>query len=588
MGPVALFLLCVLATQTWAWRDDDWKEGHAILHPSFDSQLSMLQSSPKMRPGNFGKLGARMERYGCVDLHCESCKGMLDYGSLWETAGNSVAGLLLGLAWVLFILWLLNSTAEHFFLPPLMYWSEFLGLRPDVAGATIVAFGNGCPDFFAMMAALTEADDVPLALSEQLGSMMAGMCLAGGAVIGAASYTSVKNADGSWSSEVSLPTVFGLFVAMAYFSALLAKCSASLMHLAIMPLLYIFYLIVLTYSNVGAPAKSRHEVNVQIRNAEEAERNEVDAHQPSSRRPLNADQDQPQDGLSTTSDETAARSPAGCPPLVGFDDYPKTANAVDLALWFLAWPTFAFRWALIPPSDLYWDRSRRIVSSFAPLAVFLSSWAYGMLTLEGQGLWLLLALLAASVLFSVCIYATSNDGPEPPFYYALLVLQAKITSVVAMGALAAELVAFLEAVAVAKHIPRLWFASTVIPWGNSIGDIVTGIAMVQEGQAAIAFSLVLASPLFNCLVGGGIALTVAAGKEGGTLNLCRKEDSWTSDKDELTTTVAFILAAWGTLAYVVTRRTVPKGRFGILLLVIYCAFLVTVIFKERKDTTPPT
>lgn len=562
METIATLLVAFLVTQSSAWRDkdDDWNEGHSMLWHSSDAQLSLLESSSKTGPGDFGNLGMRMERYANTD--CKSCKGILDYGALWEAAGNSISAMLLGSVWFLFILWLLNSTAEHFFLPPLLYWAEFLCLRPDVAGATIVAFGTGCPDFFAMMAALTEADDVPLALSEQFGSMMAVMCLAGGAVIGVASYMPVKTADGSWSSDVSLPTVLGLGLAMAYFTALLAKCTASMMQIAIMPLMYMFFLVILAFSNGGAPI----EATVQIRQDQE---------------------DQPQDGLSSTSAETFADAPVGCPPLVGFNDYPKDANAVELALWFLAWPTYAFRWALIPPSDLHWDRSRRIVSSFAPIATFLFSWAYALLTLESQGLELLLSLLAASVLLSLCIYATTDDGPEPPSYYALLVFQAKVSSVVAMGALAAELVALLEAVAVAKQIPRLWFASSIIPWGNSIGDMVTGVAMVREGQAAIAFSLVLASPLFNCLMGGGIALAVAAGKENGTLNLCRKENSLFSDKDALTVTVAFILVAWGTLAYVLTRRTAPKGRFSVLLVGIYFVFLITVIFKERTDTTLP-
>lgn len=563
MEPIATLLAAFLVAQASAWRDkdDDFNKGHSMLLPSSDGRLSLLESSSKTGPGDFGNLGRRIERYANMD--CKSCKGILDYGALWEAAGNSISATLLGSVWFLFILWLLNSTAEHFFLPPLMYWSEFLGLRPDVAGATIVAFGTGCPDFFAMMAALTEADDVPLALSEQFGSMMAVMCLAGGAVIGVASYMPVKTADGNWSSDVSLPTVFGLGLAMAYFSVLLAKCKASMMQIAIMPLMYMFYLVILAYSNVGAPVEATNGLNAQIRRAQA---------------------DQPQDGLSS---DTFADASVGCPPLVGFDDYPKDANAVELASWLLAWPTYAFRWALIPPSDLHWDRSRRIVSSFAPIATYLFSWAYGLLTLESQGLWLLLSLLTVSALLSFCIYATTDDGPEPPSYYAFLVLQAKVTSVVAMGALAAELVALLEAVAVAKQIPRLWFASSMIPWGNSIGDVVTGVAMVREGQAAVAFSLVLASPLFNCLMGGGIALAVAAGKEHGTLDLCRKEDSLTSDKDALTVTLAFILVAWGTLAYVLTRRTAPKGRFGFLLVGIYFGFLVTVIFKERTDTALP-
>jgi hypothetical protein len=47
------------------------------------------------------------------------------------------------IAWLLALLFFLGSTAEFHFCPALSHISETLRLSPDVAGVTILAFGNG-------------------------------------------------------------------------------------------------------------------------------------------------------------------------------------------------------------------------------------------------------------------------------------------------------------------------------------------------------------------------------------------------------------------------------------------------------------
>lgn len=47
------------------------------------------------------------------------------------------------------------------------------------------------------------------------------------------------------------------------------------------------------------------------------------------------------------------------PPLPGLAA-PKDAGGLQLALYSLQLPSYLLRWILIPPSDNYWDRSRRI------------------------------------------------------------------------------------------------------------------------------------------------------------------------------------------------------------------------------------
>jgi len=66
----------------------------------------------------------------------------------------------------------LTLSAELYFAPAVGNIARWLALSEDVAGATLLAFGNGAPDFFTQVAALTYGDDVdlPLALGEGIGA----------------------------------------------------------------------------------------------------------------------------------------------------------------------------------------------------------------------------------------------------------------------------------------------------------------------------------------------------------------------------------------------------------------------------------
>ena len=54
--------------------------------------------------------------------------------------------ILLLAVWLVVLLMLLASTAEDFFVPPLERIARRLQLSPEVAGVTLLAFGNGAPD----------------------------------------------------------------------------------------------------------------------------------------------------------------------------------------------------------------------------------------------------------------------------------------------------------------------------------------------------------------------------------------------------------------------------------------------------------
>merc|ERR1719281_740971 len=106
----------------------------------------------------------------------------MNYERMLSQPGGRVTSILALLVWAFFLAWMLITTAEYYFCPPLMYWTRKLKLQPEVAGATLLAFGNGAPDVFTAQAAI-RASDIPLLLGEMLGANAFLLCVVMGSLI---------------------------------------------------------------------------------------------------------------------------------------------------------------------------------------------------------------------------------------------------------------------------------------------------------------------------------------------------------------------------------------------------------------------
>jgi sodium/potassium/calcium exchanger 6 len=73
--------------------------------------------------------------------------------------------------WLLFLFSVLASTADEYMVPVLEQLAEDLELSPNVAGVTILAFGNGGPEFFTLFAAFSSGNGA-VAIGSLLGGGM--------------------------------------------------------------------------------------------------------------------------------------------------------------------------------------------------------------------------------------------------------------------------------------------------------------------------------------------------------------------------------------------------------------------------------
>lgn len=77
-----------------------------------------------------------------------------------------------------------------------------------------------------------------------------------------------------------------------------------------------------------------------------------------------------------------------------------------------------------------------------------------------------------------------------------------------ISSIAGELLNCLAALGLLLEAPPSLLGLTVLAWGNSVGDLVADVAVAKAGQPAMAMAGCFAGPMFNMLVGLGMALVV--------------------------------------------------------------------------------
>eukprot|EP00927_Polykrikos_kofoidii_P069161 TRINITY_DN64549_c0_g1_i1.p1 TRINITY_DN64549_c0_g1~~TRINITY_DN64549_c0_g1_i1.p1 ORF type:complete len:694 (-),score=74.22 TRINITY_DN64549_c0_g1_i1:79-1986(-) len=418
------------------------------------------------------------------------------------SAGDPASSLIIGAlaAWTLVLLWLLQTTTRDFFLPVLVYWCDLLQLRPELMGATLVAFVNCVPETLSMRRAARQ-DNMALGLCELFGSNMCIICVAGSGVL-LARHHMLHQAHGRFLSESTAIDARSLAPNIAFYAVFLVcfgiwcqSGTITTVNAAVLLVLYILYVLMFIVDNRYAslfddlPGREKRSLSDMFR-----------------------------------IDSGVGRNPYASPPTLPGLAWPSDGTIMERSAAAFAWPTYFFRWLFIPPADKHWDRTRRAFSALCPTVLALC-WLFStdvarLGNLRGDPDKSFRAFvsgiaMSATLLFWFC----SDDGPRMPRFYPIITLLTLMSSTVTLGLLAGELAAVVETLAVFAGVPTAWLASTVVAWSNSIGDFFMLVTMVQHGQQGIALTSLFAGPLFNCLMGVSASLCSTMGDNGGILQL---------------------------------------------------------------------
>ncbi|XP_065854305.1 cation/calcium exchanger 5 [Euphorbia lathyris] len=402
--------------------------------------------------------------------------GFINYLSLHFCLFNSNFSLSIP-SLSLFILlhfYILIKTAQSHFSIVTTKLTKLLNLSPSMGGVTLLALGNGAPDVFASLAAVRSGE-----YRTGFGAILSAGTFVSAFVVGfVAIYAAPFNVDpSSFVRDVGFYLVGALFLFYVYLSGEITFWQAvGFVGFYVFFVGFVFW----TDLGIGGGGSGGHR-----KDAEEMD---------------------------------CERGGAAVVMVESLEDEKQNSGWIEIGygkvskLWER--PVSVLLKLTIPqtaPSE--WNRfylSANIVlcplallyacNSFMPIdhpIKFLVSNAH-------FPLWFIVVL--ASFPLALLHFILENEPPKTE--QIAVVLVAFVMSVYWISTVAGELLNCLAALGLLLEVPPSLLGLTVLAWGNSVGDLVADVAVAKAGQPAMAMAGCFAGPMFNMLVGLGMALVV--------------------------------------------------------------------------------
>ncbi|GFU57808.1 hypothetical protein NPIL_202561 [Nephila pilipes] len=187
--------------------------------------------------------------------------------------------------WLSMLFIALGVTSNYFLCPALFTISNHLGLSQNVAGVTLLAFGNGSPDIFSSAAGLQKAS-AELAIASLVGAGMFVTSVVAGSVFFTQSFTLMI--------RPFLRDIAFYLIAISWTFALFATGTSYLYHGIGFVALYFVYIIVVLGSRfiyVNRQKQKEKEINEDNKKKEEEEKKKEKENKASEKPPINIDDD---------------------------------------------------------------------------------------------------------------------------------------------------------------------------------------------------------------------------------------------------------------------------------------------------------
>ncbi|XP_075145562.1 mitochondrial sodium/calcium exchanger protein-like [Haematobia irritans] len=486
-----------------------------------------------------------------------------------------ICGLVLCCATLFLIL---GSTADGFFCPSLKVLSAMLNLNENVAGVTLLAFGNCAPDMITSITGLR--GESRRLYSDTLGGALFVVFGVAGSIVAFVPFITQP-------SNFLRDTLFLLFTVVFMDYSMITDMSITIWEGSEILFIYLFYIMVVCldqYLVVRKLKAMKAENSLSIISSELYSRLSREAHfEIHSRR-----------SSQNMEWNSMPFNRSNGPNYLLWSQFIKSINPIDEEEWMesgqlfrivicIKAPIIFCLRLLIPIVDFELDDhgwSKLLNSLQIILLPSFILWILFDLQVYTVSIWIWSLLITMPMGILMFCKTRTDTTPEAQKYLAII---SALGSVYVIYACASETISILNVLGLITHRSNSFLGCTLLAWGNSIGDLVANIALARQGYQKMGFSACFGGPLFNTLIGIGLGMTYKASISN---ELKTNKKSIAEGTMGANITVFMIIGLVLLVFAASTTNFILRRSIGVFMILIYLIFFIFTFLGELEIIHP--
>ncbi|XP_036147470.1 mitochondrial sodium/calcium exchanger protein-like [Monomorium pharaonis] len=187
--------------------------------------------------------------------------------------------------------------------------------------------------------------------------------------------------------------------------------------------------------------------------------------------------------------------------------------------------------------------------------------------------------LVVGTVIGVIVFLTTHVDRVPKFHNVFAFL-GFLGAMLTVYLVAGEVMAVLQCIGYACSISDAMLGITFLAWGNSIGDLISNVAIARRGFPRMGYAACFGGPMFNTLLGLGLTYGIAAATDPEQQTKIRISDMAPG-------CLAFLLCSLvATIIYLNITGATARRSYGGLLYSIYFAFILIQFLSELHVIHP--